>query len=82
MAGSTHNAGGRTYEAVCGNARAGLPGTAGTVLEADTKNGLLVACGDGALRIMELQMVGGKRMAARKQLLRGHQIARGTKLGN
>ena len=56
-------------------------GTAGTVLEADTKNGLLVACGDGALRIMELQMVGGKRMAA-KEYLRGHQIARGTKLGN
>lgn len=56
-------------------------GVAGTVLEADTKNGLLVACGDGALRIMELQMVGGKRMTA-KEYLRGHQIARGTKLGN
>ncbi|MBS5143966.1 MAG: methionyl-tRNA formyltransferase [Butyricicoccus pullicaecorum] len=56
-------------------------GAAGTVLEADTKKGLLVACGDGALRIMELQMVGGRRMAA-KDYLRGHQIALGTKLGD
>lgn len=56
-------------------------GTPGTVLEADTKKGLLVACGSGALRIMELQMVGGKRMAA-KDYLRGHQIALGTKLGD
>lgn len=56
-------------------------GAAGTVLEADTKKGLLVACGEGALRIMELQMVGGKRMAA-KDYLRGHQIALGTKLGD
>ena len=56
-------------------------GAAGTVLEADTKKGLLVACGEGALRIMELQMVGGRRMAA-KDYLRGHQIALGTKLGD
>lgn len=56
-------------------------GTPGTVLEADTKKGLLVACGSGALRIMELQMVGGKRMAA-KDYLRGHQITLGTKLGD
>lgn len=64
---------------------AGVPeevsGTPGTVLEADAKKGLLVACGSGALRIMELQMVGGKRMAA-KDYLRGHQIALGTKLGD
>ncbi len=56
-------------------------GEPGTVLEADTKNGLLVACGTGALRVVELQMVGGKRMAA-KDYLRGHQIALGTQLGD
>ena len=39
----------------------------------------LLLAGDGALRIMELQMVGGRRMAA-KDYLRGHQIALGTKL--
>lgn len=56
-------------------------GEPGMVLEADTKKGLLIACGSGALRIMELQMVGGKRMSA-KDYLRGHQIASGTKLGD
>lgn len=56
-------------------------GQPGTVLEADTKKGFLVACGTGALRVTELQMVGGKRMAA-NDYLRGHQIALGTKLGD
>ncbi len=56
-------------------------GEAGTVLEADTKKGLLVACGTGAIRVLELQMVGGKRMAA-TDYLRGHAIALGTKLGD
>ena len=58
-----------------------VQGQPGTVLEADTKKGLLVACGMGALRVTELQMVGGKRMAA-NDYLRGHQIALGTKLGD
>ena len=35
----------------------------GTVL--DTADGILVACGNGALRISELQKPGGKRLAAR-----------------
>ena len=48
-------------------------GKPGEVLSADTKNGLIVACGDGAIRICELQMVGGKRMDAR-DYLRGHAI--------
>lgn len=52
----------------------------GTVLQADAKAGLLVACGTDALRILELQMVGGKRMKA-TDYLRGHAIAAGTKLG-
>lgn len=55
-------------------------GEPGEVLQADAKEGLLVACGDGALRITELQMVGGKRMPA-GAYLRGHAIEKGTKLG-
>lgn len=53
-------------------------GEPGEVLEADTKNGLIVACGDGAMRISELQMVGGKRMDAR-DYLRGHSIPVGVR---
>lgn len=52
-------------------------GEPGEVLKADTKNGLVVACGDGAVRILELQMVGGKRMDAR-DYLRGHAIPVGS----
>ena len=52
-------------------------GEPGEVLAADTRNGLVVACGDGAIRISELQMVGGKRMDAR-DYLRGHTIPVGT----
>lgn len=55
-------------------------GTPGEVLVADAKNGLLVACGTGALRITELQMVGGKRMNA-CDYLRGHAIPVGSRLG-
>lgn len=55
-------------------------GAPGEVLEADAKKGLLVACGDGALRLTEIQMVGGKRMNA-CDYLRGHAIEKGTVLG-
>ena len=34
----------------------------GTVIEADARNGLIVACGTGALRILALQKPGGKRL--------------------
>ena len=56
-------------------------GEAGTVLEADPKKGLTVACGEGALRLTEIQLVGGKRMKA-TDFLRGHAIEVGTKLGD
>jgi methionyl-tRNA formyltransferase len=36
----------------------------GTVLGADGKDGIVVACGDGALRLTELQKPGGKRLPA------------------
>ena len=55
-------------------------GKPGEVLTADTKTGLVVACGDGAVRLTEIQMVGGKRMDA-KDYLRGHSIETGTILG-
>ena len=54
-------------------------GEPGTVLEADPKKGLTVACGEGALGLIEIQLVGGKRMKA-TDFLRGHVIEVGTKL--
>ena len=50
----------------------------GTVLQAD-KKGLRVACGDGALEILELQPDGKKAMAA-SAFLMGHPIETGTVL--
>lgn len=55
-------------------------GKAGEVLKADSKNGLLVACGEGAMLLNEIQVVGGKRMNA-KDYLRGHKIEVGSILG-
>lgn len=52
-------------------------GTPGTVLQSDPKNGLLIACGSGAVRIIEVQAPGGKRMRA-EDYLRGHGIPEGT----
>lgn len=53
----------------------------GTVVEADPKTGLFVACGDGrVLQILEVQMVGKKRMQA-GDYLRGHAMQTGTVLG-
>ena len=43
-------------------------------------NPLTVACGDGAVEIIELQAEGGKRMAA-SDYLRGHPIEKGIVLG-
>jgi methionyl-tRNA formyltransferase len=39
-------------------------GTPGQVLSADAQGGIVVACGDGALRLTELQKPGGKRLPA------------------
>ena len=55
-------------------------GEPGTVLRASAKEGLLVACGEGALEILEMQAPGGKRMAARAYLA-GKKIEPGTKFG-
>ncbi len=51
---------------------------AGVIISAD-KTGILVACGQGSLRILELQMPGGKILAARDVLnSRAEQFAPGT----
>ena len=52
-------------------------GQAGAVLSAD-KNGILIACGLNALRILELQREGGKRLTA-EQFLAGHPLKAGAK---
>ena len=52
-------------------------GTPGHVLAADPKDGLVIACGQGAVRILEVQAPGGKQMMA-EDFLRGHRIAPGT----
>ncbi len=54
-------------------------GKPGTVLRADTAEGLVVACGDGAVRIGQLQMPGARMMDAR-DYLRGHRIVPGSVL--
>ncbi len=51
----------------------------GTVLSADA-HGLVVACGQGTLRVQELQRAGGKRLAC-GDFLRGSPMAVGTRLG-
>ena len=53
-------------------------GTPGTVLE--SKNRLVVATGDGAIRIITLQLAGKKKMEA-EAFLAGNSIPEGTKLG-
>lgn len=55
-------------------------GKPGEVLCGDAKNGLVVACGEGAVRIEELQAPGAKRMPA-EAYLRGKPIEKGFVLG-
>ena len=58
----------------------GTPGAApGTVLRAD-REGILIACGEGALLAKEVQAPGKKRMVA-DAYLKGHSIEKGTVLG-
>jgi len=52
----------------------------GTVIKADTSDGLIVGCRGGALRITWLQGPGGKAMDSR-EYLRGHTIPEGSILG-
>jgi methionyl-tRNA formyltransferase len=54
-------------------------GQAGEIIQAD-RHGLIVATGEGALRLVEVQKAGGKRMDA-AALLAGGTIATGIRLG-
>lgn len=54
-------------------------GVPGEVVKSGPKCGVIVACGQGALAIEELQAAGSKRMRARDYVL-GHPIAEGTVL--
>ncbi|HHH31847.1 MAG TPA: methionyl-tRNA formyltransferase, partial [Polyangiaceae bacterium] len=51
----------------------------GTVLRAD-RDGVLVACGRGAVLIKRLQLAGKRRLDA-EAFLAGHPLAAGTRLG-
>jgi methionyl-tRNA formyltransferase len=53
--------------------------TPGTVLQAN-EQGLDVACGEGVLRLLQLQKPGAKRLAF-AELLRGHADWQGVVLG-
>lgn len=48
-------------------------GKAGSYIAADPKNGLVIACGKGAVKVLELQAPGGKKMRA-EDYLRGHSL--------
>jgi methionyl-tRNA formyltransferase len=54
-------------------------GPPGQVLDSGTQ-GILVACGSGALRILELQRAGGRRMHV-SAFLAGYSVARRAQLG-
>ena len=54
-------------------------GRAGEILSAD-KNGVTVACGQDALRVLELQPASGRRMNA-AEFLAGHALKAGEELG-
>jgi methionyl-tRNA formyltransferase len=58
---------------------AGNNGQTGTVLSAD-KNGIVVACGKNALRILELQREGGRRLSA-QEFLAGFPLRAGGEFG-
>jgi len=53
-------------------------GAAGRILSFDN-NGIVIGCGDQALRVMELQMEGGRRMRAH-EFLTGHSLKIGDSL--
>lgn len=54
-------------------------GDAGSVLQAD-KSGIVIGCGSGALRVLELQREGGRRMNA-VEFLAGNPLRVGQKFG-
>lgn len=53
-------------------------GEVGEVLQADKSNGIIIACGNNAIKVLELQEEGGKRMFA-KDFVLGRKIKQGDK---
>lgn len=60
-------------------AEPGASGPPGQVLESGAQ-GIVVACGSGSLRILELQRAGGKRMSV-AAFVAGFSVPRGARLG-
>jgi methionyl-tRNA formyltransferase len=54
-------------------------GSAGGILQAGG-DGIVVGCGKNALRVLELQLEGGRRMSA-QEFLAGHPLKSGEKMG-
>jgi methionyl-tRNA formyltransferase len=54
-------------------------GSPGEVLQAD-RSGIVIACGEGALRVLTVQLEGGRRLSV-SDFLAGHSLSRGQKLG-
>jgi len=54
-------------------------GQPGEILKAD-KAGIVVGCGQGGLRILQLQLEGGRRMSA-QEFIAGHELRPGQRLG-
>jgi methionyl-tRNA formyltransferase len=54
-------------------------GVPGTVVRAD-RHGLVIACGEGALAVLELQRAGGRRLSA-ADFLSGQPMATGSRAG-
>lgn len=61
-------------------AEEGLPAEPGTVLSADA-DGVCIACGQGVLRVRELQLAGKKKLPA-GEFLRGTSLSAGAHLGD
>ena len=55
-------------------------GVPGTILTADEKNGLLIACGEGAIGFKQIQAPGKKKMDPR-DFLRGHRLDTSKRFG-
>lgn len=58
-----------------------LPGKAAPGAIVDVKHGITVGCGEGLLKLEELQMPGGKKLAAH-DFLRGHPLTVGDRFEN
>lgn len=70
---------GQTYKFAQPEAMSGK-GVPGQVLEADAKKGLVIACGQGAVRFGQIQAPGKKMMDVR-DFLRGHALDAGQRFG-